>query len=156
LAGEPLSEMVFDKIRTEYAGKLINAYGITETTVYNMVYAYENDMKYKNSIGVPLLNTKAFVLNNSQQMLPVNAVGELYLTGSCVSRGYLNRPQLTAERFLPNPFQTNEEKKEGKNARIYKTGDLVRWLPDGELEYLGRNDLQVKIRGLRIELGEIE
>ncbi|CAF5163010.1 unnamed protein product, partial [Rotaria sp. Silwood1] len=68
----------------------------------------------------------------------------------------LNRPELTAERFLPNPFQTEEEKKEGKNARIYKTGDLVRWLPDGEIEYLGRNDFQIKIRGLRIELGEIE
>ncbi|CAF5083135.1 unnamed protein product, partial [Rotaria magnacalcarata] len=89
-------------------------------------------------------------------MLPVHAIGELYLTGNCLSRGYLNRPELTAERFLPNPFQTQEEKNEGKNARIYKTGDLVRWLPDGELEYLGRNDFQVKIRGLRIELGEIE
>ncbi|CAF2133684.1 unnamed protein product, partial [Rotaria magnacalcarata] len=135
LGGEPLSEMVFDKVRTQYIGKLRNVYGLTETTICNVSHLYENDMKYKNSMGVPLLNTKAFVLNNSQQMLPVNAVGELYLTGSCVSRGYLNRPELTAERFLPNPFQTDEEKKEGKNARIYKTGDLVRWLPDGELEY---------------------
>ncbi|CAF4645138.1 unnamed protein product, partial [Rotaria sp. Silwood2] len=76
------------------------------------------------------------------QMLPINAIGELYLTGDCLSKGYLNRPELTAERFLPNPFQTDEEKKGGKNGRIYKTGDLVRWLPDGELEYLGRNDFQ--------------
>ncbi|CAF4582387.1 unnamed protein product, partial [Rotaria socialis] len=156
LGGEPLSEMVFDKVRTQYTGKVRNVYGLTETTICNTVYIYENDMKYRSSMGVPLSNTKTFVLNRSLQMLPVNAVGELYLTGSCVSRGYLNRPELTAERFLPNPFQTDEEKKEGKNARIYKTGDLVRWLPDGELEYLGRNDLQVKIRGLRIELGEIE
>ncbi|CAF2051818.1 unnamed protein product, partial [Rotaria magnacalcarata] len=156
LGGEPLSEILFDKIRTQYIGKVRNVYGLTETTICNMFYVYENDMKYKNSIGVPLWNTKAFVLNNRQQMLPVNVVGELYLTGNCVSRGYLNRPELTAERFLSNPFQTEEEKQTGKNGRIYKTGDLVRWLPNGELEYLGRNDFQVKIRGLRIELGEIE
>ncbi|CAF4039914.1 unnamed protein product [Rotaria sp. Silwood2] len=156
MSGEPLHETLFQKIRTEYTGKIINAYGITETTVYNMVYVYENAMKYKNSIGSLLSNTKRFVLNNKMQMLPVHAIGELYLTGDCISRGYLNRPELTAERFLPNPFQTNQEQKEGKNARIYKTGDLVRWLPDGELEYLGRNDFQVKIRGLRIELGEIQ
>ncbi|CAF4870675.1 unnamed protein product, partial [Rotaria sp. Silwood1] len=156
IAGEVLTEKLFEKIRQEYKGKIINAYGVTETTVYNMVYTYENEMEYKNSIGTLLSNTKRFVLNKNMQMLPVHAVGELYLTGNCMSRGYLNRPELTAERFLPNPFQTEEEKKEGKNANIYKTGDLVRWLPDGELEYLGRNDFQVKIRGLRIELGEIE
>ncbi|CAF4529291.1 unnamed protein product, partial [Rotaria socialis] len=154
--GEPLTEVTFEKIRTQYSAKLINAYGITETTVYNTVYIYENEMKYKNSIGFPLSNTKGFVLNKNLKMLPVHAIGELYLTGDCVTRGYLNRPQLTAERFLTNPFQTNQEKKQGKNARIYKTGDLVRWLRNGELEYLGRNDLQVKIRGIRIELGEIE
>ncbi|CAF4476067.1 unnamed protein product [Rotaria socialis] len=156
VAGEELPERVFERIRREYHGKIINAYGITECTVYNMVYVYMNGMKYKNSIGSLLSNTKRFVLNNNLQILPIYAIGELYLTGNCLSRGYLNRPKLTAERFLPSPFQTDEEKKTGKNARIYKTGDLVRWLPDGELEYLGRNDLQVKIRGLRIELGEIE
>ncbi|CAF3932082.1 unnamed protein product, partial [Rotaria magnacalcarata] len=156
VAGEPLTEIVFKKIRKQYAGKLINAYGITETTVYNVVYIYENEMKYNNSMGFPLSNTKGFVLNKSMQMLPMRAVGELYLTGDCVTRGYLNRPEMTAERFLPNPFQTDEEKKQGKNGRLYKTGDLVRWRFDGELEYLCRNDLQVKIRGLRIELGEIE
>ncbi|CAF4667770.1 unnamed protein product [Rotaria socialis] len=156
IGGEPITERAFEKLRREYSGKIRQVYGVTEATVYNTVYVYENDMKYKNSIGSLLSNTKRLVLNKSLQMLPVHAVGELYLGGNCVSRGYLNRPQLTAERFLLNPFQTDEEKKEGKNARIYKTGDLVRWLPDGELEYLGRNDLQVKIRGLRIELGEIE
>ncbi|CAF4550331.1 unnamed protein product [Rotaria sp. Silwood2] len=93
---------------------------------------------------------------DSPLLLPIHAIGELCLTGDCLSRGYLNRPELTAERFLPNPFQTEEEKKAGKNTRIYKTGDLVRWLPGGEFEYLGRDDFQVKIRGLRIELGEIE
>ena len=73
-----------------------------------------------------------------------------------VARGYLNKPELTAEKFIVNPFQTEEERSLGKNSRLYKTGDLVRWLPDGNLEYIGRNDFQVKIRGYRIELGEIE
>ena len=73
-----------------------------------------------------------------------------------VARGYLNRPELTAERFIKNPFQTEEEKQKNRNSKLYKTGDLVRMLPDGNIEYIGRNDFQVKIRGYRIELGEIE
>ena len=92
-------------------------------------------------------------------LLPIGSIGELFIGGIGVARGYLNREDLTKERFLPNPYQREEEKKRGnKNGRIYKTGDLVRWLisSDGELEYLGRNDFQVKIRGLRIELSEIE
>ncbi|WP_415843457.1 hypothetical protein, partial [Xenorhabdus thuongxuanensis] len=80
---------------------------------------------------------------------------ELYIGGAGLARGYLNRPELTAERFVPNPFATAEDQAKGYT-RLYKTGDLVRWLPNGELEYLGRNDFQVKIRGYRIELGEIE
>ena len=108
------------------------------------------------SIGKPLSNTKAFVLNKNLQILPKKAIGELYLTGDSVGRGYLNRPELTAERFQPNPYQTEEEKREERCSRMYKTGDLVRLLENGEYEYLGRNDFQVKIRGLRIELGEIE
>ena len=88
--------------------------------------------------------------------LPIGAIGELYIGGVGLARGYLNNPKLTNERFIPNPFQSDTEKRENRNARIYKTGDLVRWLPSGELEYIGRNDFQVKIRGFRIELGEIE
>ncbi|MDR2407170.1 MAG: condensation domain-containing protein, partial [Bacteroidales bacterium] len=88
--------------------------------------------------------------------LPVGAVGELYIGGEGVGRGYLNNDTLTSERFLSNPFQTEEEKMKGINGRIYKTGDLVRYLSDGNIEYVGRNDFQVKIRGFRIELGEIE
>ncbi|CAF3262569.1 unnamed protein product, partial [Rotaria sp. Silwood2] len=156
IGGEVFSARAFERIRGQFGGKIFHVYGITETTVYNMVFDYQNDTQYKTSIGSPLSNTKGFVLNNDMQLLPLFAVGELYLAGNCLSRGYLNRPELKAERFLPNPFQTEEEKKVGKNERIYKTGDLVRCLPDGQLQYVGRNDCQVKIRGLRIELGEIE
>ena len=157
LAGEELKENAYNQIRIQFNGIIRNALGPTEASIYNTDFAFlkEND-KFKNSVGKPLTNTKAFVLNNQQLLLPINAIGELYLSGDCLSRGYLNRPDLTADRFLPNPFQTEEEKRLGKNSRIYKTGDLVRMLSNGELEYLGRNDFQVKIRGLRIELGEIE
>ncbi|NEJ83943.1 AMP-binding protein, partial [Rhizobium leguminosarum] len=93
---------------------------------------------------------------------PIGAIGELYVGGVGLAKGYLNRPELTKERFIVNPFQTVEENQDkrygasGRNARLYKTGDLVRWLADGNLEYIGRNDFQVKVRGHRIELGEIE
>jgi acyl-coenzyme A synthetase/AMP-(fatty) acid ligase len=85
----------------------------------------------------------------------VGAIGELYIGGAGLARGYLNQPELTKERFISNPFATEEDIAKGYT-RLYKTGDLVRWLPDGNLEYIGRNDFQVKIRGYRIELGEIE
>jgi acyl carrier protein len=88
--------------------------------------------------------------------LPIGAIGELYIGGIGVGRGYLNKAELTAERFVHNPFQTEKEKARGYNGTLYKTGDLVRYLPDGNIEYLGRNDFQVKIRGFRIELEEIE
>ncbi len=93
---------------------------------------------------------------------PIGAIGELYIGGVGLARGYLNHPELTAEKFIANPFQSEEERQDksygeyGRNARLYKTGDLARFLPDGNIEYLGRNDFQVKIRGYRIELGEIE
>ena len=145
------------KIYNDTAPTLINMYGITETTVhvtYKKIKASELD---KGSfIGVPIPNYKSYVLNADRQPLPIGATGELYVSGSGVTRGYLNNPELTADRFLPNPFQTKEEKQQGINSRLYKSGDLVRQLPDGSLEYIGRNDFQVKIRGFRIELGEIE
>jgi non-ribosomal peptide synthetase component F len=88
--------------------------------------------------------------------LPIGAVGELYIGGVGLARGYLNRPDLTAEKFIANPFRSKEDEKLCRNSRLYKTGDLVRWLSDGNIEYIGRNDFQVKIRGYRIELEEIE
>ncbi|CAF5017621.1 unnamed protein product, partial [Rotaria sp. Silwood1] len=155
--GEDFSEIIFNKIRSKFNGLIINGYGPTEISItsHKKLY-YIHEKRINKSIGKQIANTSCYVLDKNLKQLPIGAIGELYIGGIGVARGYLNRPELTNERFLSNPFQTEEEKKEGKNARIYKTGDLVRWLPDGEIEYLGRNDFQVKIRGIRIELGEIE
>ncbi|PHM53531.1 non-ribosomal peptide synthetase [Xenorhabdus hominickii] len=135
---------------------LINMYGITETTVH-VTYKKltQGDTTAVSRIGRPLSDMYAYVLNPAGQLAPIGAPGELYIGGAGLARGYLNRPELTAERFIENPFATDKNKEQGYT-RLYKTGDLARWLPDGELEYLGRNDFQVKIRGYRIELGEIE
>ncbi|CAA7197472.1 Gramicidin S synthase 2 [Chryseobacterium potabilaquae] len=134
---------------------LINEYGPTETTVWSTYHHYDKDNNTLN-IGRPISNTTVYVLDEYLRPVPVGAVGELYIGGVGLSRGYLNLAELTDERFLLNPFQSEEEKAIGYNGRIYKTGDLVRYLSGGDLEYIGRNDFQVKIRGYRIELGEIE
>lgn len=139
---------------------LINDYGPTETTISAVQYCV-TDPGYLNGlssvpIGRPITNITCYILDQQQQPLPIGVIGELYIGGAGLARGYLNQPELTLERFIPNPFQTTEERQDGKNARLYKTGDLVRYLPDGNIEYIGRNDCQVKIRGYRIELGEIE
>ncbi|MEI8055384.1 MAG: amino acid adenylation domain-containing protein [bacterium] len=135
--------------------RIINAYGPTEGTVQSSGFIVSQS--YSNiPIGKPINNVKCYVVDIKLNILPIGTVGELMIGGECLARGYLNRPDLTAEKFISNPFQTEEEKLQNKNCRLYKTGDLVRWLPDGNLEYIGRNDFQVKIRGYRIELGEIE
>ncbi|MEE3650352.1 MULTISPECIES: non-ribosomal peptide synthetase [unclassified Brenneria] len=133
--------------------QLINMYGITETTVhatYRSLDAADVTLAGESPIGRPLPDLRVYILDAQGNPLPLGVVGELYVAGAGVTRGYLNRPQLTAERFLPDPFADEAD------ARMYKSGDLGRWLADGTIEYLGRNDFQVKIRGYRIELGEIE
>ncbi|HEY6236114.1 MAG TPA: amino acid adenylation domain-containing protein [Candidatus Elarobacter sp.] len=129
--------------------QLSNLYGPTEAAVDVTAWLCPRENVPVNvPIGRPIANTRMYVLNDRREPVPVGAAGELYIGGVQVGRGYLNRPDLTAERFMANPFVAGD--------RLYKTGDLARFLPDGTIEYLGRNDFQVKIRGFRIELGEIE
>ncbi|MGW8884041.1 amino acid adenylation domain-containing protein [Streptomyces sp. NPDC055749] len=156
VAGEAFHESHFEKIRREYAGPVVNAYGTTETAVYNTNRRFEPGESYRNTFGRPLGNTRLYVLGEAMELLPPGAVGELYVAGECVTHGYLNRPELTDERFLPNPFRSDAEREDGRCPVIYRTGDLVRRTRDGEIQYVGRNDDQVKINGLRIELGEVE
>ncbi|OCA54807.1 non-ribosomal peptide synthetase [Photorhabdus namnaonensis] len=133
---------------------ILNAYGPTEVTVCATGKQYQRG-DIATNIGKAINNTRLYVLDSHGNLSPVGVPGELYIGGAGLARGYLNRPELTAERFVENPFATAADKVHGYT-RLYKTGDLVRWRPDGNLEYLGRNDFQVKIRGYRIELGEIE
>src|SRR5438270_9582581 len=128
---------------------LYNLYGPTETTIWSTVRKIEPEDKVV-TVGRPIANTQVYVLDGQLQLVPVGVPGELYIGGDGLARGYLHRPELTAERFSPHPFSTEP------NARLYKTGDLARYRPDGSLEFLGRLDQQVKLRGYRIELGEIE
>src|SRR6185436_18615907 len=133
--------------------RIINEYGPTETVVGCCVYEAGSDELPRESgvpIGRPVANTCLYVLNHELQPAPIGVNGELAISGAGVARGYLDRPELTATMFVPDPFSTDP------GARLYRTGDLARYRSDGVLEYLGRNDQQVKIRGYRIELGEIE
>jgi len=131
--------------------ELHNLYGPTEAAVDVTYFQCKPDLQLANvPIGRPVWNTQVHILSPSGQLQPIGVPGELNIAGVQLARGYLNRPELTAERFVQNPFSTEE------GARMYRTGDLCRWLADGNIEYYGRLDHQVKIRGFRIELGEIE
>ncbi|MCY8681224.1 non-ribosomal peptide synthetase, partial [Bacillus haynesii] len=130
--------------------KLIHVYGPTESTVYATYYFINeiDDEAETIPIGSPLANTSVLIMDEAGKLLPIGVPGELCIAGDGLSKGYLNREELTAEKFIPHPFVAGE--------RLYKTGDLAKWLPDGNIEFIGRIDHQVKIRGFRIELGEIE
>lgn len=134
------------------ATRLINEYGPTETVVGCCVFESPRGEIPSGAvpIGKPIANTELYVLDERQQLVPVGLPGELYIGGDGLARGYMNRPDLTAQNFAPHPFSAKA------GARLYRTGDIARYLPDGNLEYLGRADRQVKIRGFRIELGEVE
>jgi acyl carrier protein len=127
-----------------------NLYGPSETTTYSTWVAMRRGEPFAPHIGRPIANTRIYILDSHGEAVPVGVTGELYIGGEGVARGYLNRPELTAERFLADPFVGES------GARMYRTGDLGKWLADGAIEYLGRNDNQIKVRGFRIELGEIE
>ncbi|MDZ8257275.1 amino acid adenylation domain-containing protein [Nostoc sp. ChiQUE01b] len=130
---------------------LFNEYGPTEGTVWSSVYhCHSQQTKGQVSIGQPIANTQIYLLNSHLQPVPVGVIGEVYISGDGLARGYLNQAALTSEKFIPNPFSDRP------GMRLYKTGDLARYLSDGNIEFLGRLDQQVKIRGYRIELGEIE
>jgi len=146
LGGEAFSETLLKKLKDITKARIFNGYGPTEATVYTTFKELTNH--YNITIGRPVANVKVYVLDKNMTPLPVNVPGELYIGGEGLAKGYLNRPELNQEKFLPSPFQEGE--------RLYRTGDLVKWTFDGELEFLGRMDFQVKIRGYRIELGEIE
>jgi amino acid adenylation domain-containing protein len=127
-----------------------NAYAPTEATIFSTLKLCAQGQRQSPALGVPIQNMQVYLLEHHGQPAPAGVPGELHIGGVGVARGYLNRPELTAERFIPDPFSGKPE------ARLYKTGDLARFLPDGNLEFLGRTDHQVKIRGFRIELAEIE
>ncbi|NMF64890.1 non-ribosomal peptide synthetase [Brasilonema octagenarum] len=130
---------------------LFNEYGPTEATVWSSVYNCQNhDLKNPVPIGRPIANTQIYLLDSHLQPVPIGVSGEVHIGGFGLAKGYLNRPELTAQKFIPNPFSDEP------NARLYKTGDLGRYLPDGNIKFLGRLDQQVKIRGYRIEITEIE
>jgi amino acid adenylation domain-containing protein len=149
VGGEALPREVAEEL-AKRAGSVWNMYGPTETTVWSTCWKVESPLPGSILIGAPIGNTETHVLDPQMQPVPTGAPGELWIGGDGVSLGYLNRPELTRERFVDDPFRRSP------GAKLYRTGDLARWRPDGNLEALGRTDFQVKVRGYRIELGEIE
>ena len=149
LGGEALPTALASELLDIRSGTLINLYGPTETTIWSLTHSV-SAADTVIPIGRPIANTRIYILDERKHPVPVGVPGQLYIGGDGVARGYLNRPELTAERFVPDPFRAWE------GARMYATGDLARYRPDGIVDFLGRSDFQVKVRGFRIELGEIE
>ncbi|WP_164021911.1 non-ribosomal peptide synthetase, partial [Pyxidicoccus trucidator] len=149
VGGEALSAELARELRLRVPS-VLNMYGPTETTVWSSCFPVPAHPSALIPLGRPISNTSLYVLDSHLLPLPLGVAGELFIGGAGVVRGYLSRPELTAERFLPDPFSSSP------GARLYRTGDKARRLADGSLEFLGRLDFQVKVRGFRIELGEIE
>ncbi|MEA3357188.1 MAG: amino acid adenylation domain-containing protein, partial [Patescibacteria group bacterium] len=146
VGGEAFPRQLLEKLKRVYKGRIFNMYGPTETTVWSSIKEL-TDSDYID-IGKPIANTQIYILNESHQLQPIGTAGELCIAGDGLSSGYLYDPEMTSSRFVPCPFKAEE--------KMYKTGDLARILPDGAIEFLGRMDYQVKVRGYRIESGEIE
>ncbi len=149
--GETLTTELAEAWRERTGAEVFNLYGPTETTIDATWWQYESGGEGQSvPIGRPVANMHAYILNEEMQLAPLGVAGELYLGGAGLGRGHLDQPELTAEKFLPDPFSGDSGR------RLYRTGDVVRHLPNGKIEYLSRNDQQLKLRGFRIELGEIE
>jgi len=149
VGGEVLPVVLATQLKQIVSGNVINMYGPTETTVWSSTYHVKGE-EHTIPIGRPIANTEIYIMDHNLQPVPVGVVGELFIGGDGVARGYLKRPGLTAERFIKHPLREKPE------TCLYRTGDLARYRPDGNIEFLGRIDHQVKLRGFRIELGEIE
>jgi AMP-binding enzyme/AMP-binding enzyme C-terminal domain/Phosphopantetheine attachment site len=149
LGGEALPPSLVSQVREGLPATIVNMYGPTETTIWSSTHRVEQT-DHTVSIGQPIANTQIYVLDRYLQPIPVGLPGELHIAGTGLALGYYNHPDLTAQRFIPNPFSHQP------GARLYRTGDLARYLKGGSIEFLGRIDQQVKVRGFRIELEEIE
>lgn len=148
LAGEPFPVDIAKKLLSVSKATIRNLYGPSEDTTYSTCYTLSHKEYKTIPIGKPIANTKAYIVDENKELLPIGVTGRLYLAGAGVARGYLNQPDLTAQKFIENPFCKGE--------RMYDTGDLAKWSVNGDIEFLGRQDAQVKLRGYRIELEEIE
>jgi natural product biosynthesis luciferase-like monooxygenase protein len=148
LGGEALPESLANRLRPAVRGRILNMYGPTETTIWSTFAEVDKQQGAPITIGKPIVNTRVYIVDRHLAPVPVGVAGELLIGGDGVSGGYLDRPELTRERFVPDPFS--------EGGVLYRTGDVARWRDDGTLEILGRLDHQVKIRGFRIELGEVE
>ncbi len=171
VGGDVVSPVTVNRLKERYPGiKVSNCYGPTENTTFSTVQAVEREYLDKIPIGKPIANSTAYIMDNHFRLCPIGVPGELLVGGDGLALGYLNNPELTAEKFITAPAVMGSEGWEKKNeetaqstsrypltgSKLYRTGDLARWLPEGNIEFLGRMDRQVKIRGFRIELAEIE
>ncbi|HAY3898245.1 TPA: amino acid adenylation domain-containing protein, partial [Escherichia coli] len=149
VGGDILSPKYISLVRKQFTNlRIVNGYGPTENTTFSTTYQIEKEYDSNIPIGKPIANSKAYILDKNYSLVPIGVCGELCVSGDGLARGYVNMPELVSEKFVDNPLEVG--------TKMYKTGDLARWLPDGNIEFLGRIDNQVKIRGFRIELSEIE
>ncbi|BBN83066.1 hypothetical protein PA25_30510 [Pseudoalteromonas sp. A25] len=157
IGGEALTPAIMNRLvsQTHRPMHILNGYGPTESTTFATTFECTQTTSGAVPIGKPINGRQVYVLSENKTLLPTGAVGELYISGAGLARGYLNQPELTATRFVRNSFASEQDLSNGYTT-LYRTGDKVRWLPDGNLEYIGRDDAQVKIRGYRIELSGIE